>query len=60
MRLRLAIPLWVHRRLDSLAVRIAQNMQCSPGTVERLGGPPKWTAPDGTIVYRSYADYCDD
>ena len=22
--------------------------------------PPRWTAPDGTIVYRSYADYCDD
>ena len=25
-------------------------------------GPPpkKWTADDGTIVYRSYADYCED
>jgi len=25
-------------------------------------GPPpvKWCAPDGTIVYRSYADYCWD
>lgn len=22
--------------------------------------PAKWTADDGTIVYRSYADYCDD
>lgn len=22
--------------------------------------PPRWTAPDGTIVYRSYGDYCDD
>lgn len=21
--------------------------------------PPRWTAPDGTIVYRSYSDYCD-
>jgi hypothetical protein len=24
------------------------------------GSPPRrWTAPDGTIVYRSYSDYCD-
>lgn len=25
-------------------------------------GPPpaKWWAADGTLVYRSYADYCDD
>ena len=22
--------------------------------------PKKWTAPDGTVVYRSYGDYCDD
>jgi hypothetical protein len=24
-------------------------------------GPPprRWTAPDGTIVYRCFADYCD-
>lgn len=22
--------------------------------------PPKWTTADGTIVYRTYADYCDD
>lgn len=24
-------------------------------------GPPpnRWTAPDGTVVYRSYSDYCD-
>lgn len=22
--------------------------------------PAKWTAPDGTLVYRSYEDYCDD
>lgn len=22
--------------------------------------PAKWTAADGTIVYRSYADYCWD
>lgn len=22
--------------------------------------PARWTAGDGTIVYRSYADYCDD
>lgn len=22
--------------------------------------PARWTAADGTIVYRSYADYCDD
>jgi hypothetical protein len=22
--------------------------------------PAKWTAPDGTIVYRSYEDYVDD
>ena len=22
--------------------------------------PAKWTAEDGTIVYRSYEDYCDD
>jgi hypothetical protein len=22
--------------------------------------PPRWTADDGTIVYRSYEDYCDD
>lgn len=22
--------------------------------------PRTWTADDGTIVYRSYADYCDD
>lgn len=25
------------------------------------GDPPrKWTAEDGTVVYRSYEDYCDD
>jgi len=25
-------------------------------------GPPprRWRAADGTVVYRSYADYCDD
>ncbi len=22
--------------------------------------PPKWRAADGTVVYRSYADYCWD
>lgn len=22
--------------------------------------PPRWMAADGTIVYRSYGDYCDD
>ena len=22
--------------------------------------PAKWWADDGTLVYRSYADYCDD
>lgn len=22
--------------------------------------PARWFAPDGTLVYRSYEDYCDD
>jgi hypothetical protein len=22
--------------------------------------PPRWTAPDGTIVYRTFADYVED
>lgn len=25
-----------------------------------IPAPAKWTADDGTIVYRSYEDYCDD
>lgn len=65
---------WGICRVHPLAVQDAQPDEGKPPHVKGSHGgdrggyvwagegpePAKWWASDGTLVYRSYADYCDD